>query len=847
MKTETSEREIKTIGSVTSKSFFIKEENTVHIVKILRNKLYSNKILAVMREYITNAIDANIENKSETPIEIQLPTQMDPYFKVRDFGKGLSQKEIENVFISYGTSTKRNSDDFTGCLGIGSKAAFSYSDSFLINSYKNGKVFKYLSFLDESGLGSISLLSTLPSKEDSGIEICVPIKLEDFESFEREFFSYAMAINFPYKLTGQREDSFILNVFQKEKGIVTLSSNIIGFNSENILFSRNEFITGFYAVMGNVAYKIDQDWFEENIDSRIFPDDSLVVFRLDIGKIDFSSNRESIELTPESETVLKESLKEFKDCYKESIELDFFSNSLNLQHYSSLKLNIELSSKVLDNGQGKLFDLRNLEFVLNQTELLSNTESLTGRALIIGESSIRLCTLVRSKEALEIFFKKDSQFKFKSRNFPILVVGSSKKSKDEEIIYNWKNSISESSHERIINKKFSEKFPGFGIVKEDLIGNRGSLSTPIIFLVYPVETLTREEYISKLENAGFGIIKIEDFMNFSSGEENVKVVRPSKMNFCFPDQTSSWERFQNLDDNSTLEEFKELLEESSKDVSKIILVDCKGRYLTSTKEIRICSKKDRGIYASVHDHNYYQVGRRFCELYFNLFDKIPVFVEPKKFNLKESGFEVIDFSSFQEQFFNELESRFNNFSEEEKRVFRSSRYSEVYWDLPQHLTEEIYSLGFKDIESFKKIIKFALCVFRDSKDLTKLLLKGKKQIKKYAKRLEKFFDYLSKNSIMGKVKIKNRKLIKLIQDSVENIDRIGNGEENNQSYSRVISKENEEYFSFLLRKLKQSDLKFLFQLNYIHKEILDGSFYYRRDVLNKEDMEKAIFIINNLF
>ena len=59
-------------SGVQSEAFFnIKDSNVAHIFGILRNKLYSDKPLAIIREYCTNAFDAHIEaGIPERPIEV---------------------------------------------------------------------------------------------------------------------------------------------------------------------------------------------------------------------------------------------------------------------------------------------------------------------------------------------------------------------------------------------------------------------------------------------------------------------------------------------------------------------------------------------------------------------------------------------------------------------------------------------------------------------------------------------------------------------------------------------------------------------------------------------------------
>ena len=100
-------------SGIQSESFFnVKESNVGHIFSILRNKLYSNKPLAIIREYCTNAFDAHVEaGIPERPIEVSFPTAFKNSLTIRDFGFGLSEDDVYNVFASYGESTKRGTND----------------------------------------------------------------------------------------------------------------------------------------------------------------------------------------------------------------------------------------------------------------------------------------------------------------------------------------------------------------------------------------------------------------------------------------------------------------------------------------------------------------------------------------------------------------------------------------------------------------------------------------------------------------------------------------------------------------------------------------------------------------
>ena len=175
---------VKSSGIKDSVSFGIKADGFAHIFNVLRNQLYSDKILAVIREYSCNAVDANVEaGKSATPISVSLPNRLCSTFKVRDFGNGLTDADIHDIYAFYGESTKRKSNAMIGQLGLGSKSAFAYGDNFVINSFVNGVKNTYNAFIDDSQVGQIAKLGSEATTETNGVEIVISVKDCDYEVF----------------------------------------------------------------------------------------------------------------------------------------------------------------------------------------------------------------------------------------------------------------------------------------------------------------------------------------------------------------------------------------------------------------------------------------------------------------------------------------------------------------------------------------------------------------------------------------------------------------------------------------------------------------------------------------
>lgn len=107
-------------GVQSEGSFAISLRNQAHLMTILRDTLYSDKILAVLREYSANAWDAHRQSGcKDIPIRVTLPTHAEPTLVIRDFGSGLSEEDLYQVYTQYGESTKRESNETVGYLGIG--------------------------------------------------------------------------------------------------------------------------------------------------------------------------------------------------------------------------------------------------------------------------------------------------------------------------------------------------------------------------------------------------------------------------------------------------------------------------------------------------------------------------------------------------------------------------------------------------------------------------------------------------------------------------------------------------------------------------------------------------------
>ena len=249
--------EVHSAGVTTTNQFSIAQ--TSKMFKILSDSLYSDKIMAVIRELATNAYDSHISAGNKNPFLVKLPTATDPNFTVRDYGTGLSQEDMENLYTTYGASNKNDSNDFVGCLGLGSKSPFAYTRSFTTTSYHNGKQYTYIASIDEAGVPSLNLIHSTDTTEPNGLEISFAVKQYDFQEFSQKavrVFHY-----FKMKPIIHGGVSYDFNGEYSQRNIVIEGDGwrVCRFNNDGLKFpnSYHRINSGVIALMGNIAYPVE--------------------------------------------------------------------------------------------------------------------------------------------------------------------------------------------------------------------------------------------------------------------------------------------------------------------------------------------------------------------------------------------------------------------------------------------------------------------------------------------------------------------------------------------------------------------------------------------------------------
>ena len=274
--------------------------NSAKAFNILSSGLYANKVRAIIRELSCNAVDSHIAaGKGDTPFETHLPTTLEPFFSIRDFGTGLSHDQVTNIYTTYFESTKTASNEFIGALGLGSKSPFSYTDNFTVTAIKDGRKGIYSAFINGEGVPSIALMGEEETQEPNGVEVKFSVNDRfDFSKFSDE----------------------ARNVYLYFKLRPIIKGNVIAI--PEMEYETKDIIPGVHsttkgrrsmAVMGNIAYPIDIPQADKNLGDLHKLLECSLVMEFGIGELDFQASREGLSYIPQTIDAIKRKIEQVND------------------------------------------------------------------------------------------------------------------------------------------------------------------------------------------------------------------------------------------------------------------------------------------------------------------------------------------------------------------------------------------------------------------------------------------------------------------------------------------------------------------------------------------------------
>ena len=292
MKLAQAPQDVKVNGTFETTEFAVGDIN--FIVDMFADKVYTKKERAVIRELSCNAHDSQVmAGTTDVPFDVHLPTQLESWFSIRDYGTGLSDEEVRTIFSGIGISTKRNSNDVIGCFGIGSLSPFSVSDSFTVTSYHNGTVNVYNCYRDETRRPVVALLTSSDTDQPNGLEINISVEPKSTYHGGNNWEQEAISVFRHWSVTTPNINSDYVNTELKDNRSYMVETDYYGFTGG---------YGSMYAVMGNIAYEIDDDMLPHNF--RGF--DGYVKFEL--GDLSFDTARENLDDTDANKAAINDRL-----------------------------------------------------------------------------------------------------------------------------------------------------------------------------------------------------------------------------------------------------------------------------------------------------------------------------------------------------------------------------------------------------------------------------------------------------------------------------------------------------------------------------------------------------------
>lgn len=306
------EAETETIGNSPAKTgkIQISEKNTKYFISLL-TKVYSDPIGSVVREITSNCFDAHRKLNKVAPVIIRHYIESDTNQEFIDFidqGTGLSPVAMDEIYMSLGESDKRESDDYLGAFGLGSKSPFSYVTNlayFYVITKVDGLQYTYLLNETQAGI-TYDLLSTTPVESENGTTIRIPFEKKS----DKDLFRTALIQQLKYF-----DDVFVYG-FDKES--TNWSEKTIKFNND-------------YTIVEHKTFKYRADLLEEKnteplhvaygpvnypIDFKVLgiePINLNVALKFELGELDVILNREQLKYTDRTIEALKNRIQAFKE------------------------------------------------------------------------------------------------------------------------------------------------------------------------------------------------------------------------------------------------------------------------------------------------------------------------------------------------------------------------------------------------------------------------------------------------------------------------------------------------------------------------------------------------------
>lgn len=178
-------------------------EMNASVVKAVTSTLYNYKKEAVVREYSTNITDShNASGKTGAKGYVHVPTRINPVIEFRDYGLGMSEDDIYNIYTVLGKSTKRGDNTTNGSLGFGSKSYGTVCDQMVVTSVKDGVKTVVVCYKNRKGMLAADTKSISNTNEGNGTLVSIPVKIGEVRQWQEVAAKVLGAFKVPYNNNG---------------------------------------------------------------------------------------------------------------------------------------------------------------------------------------------------------------------------------------------------------------------------------------------------------------------------------------------------------------------------------------------------------------------------------------------------------------------------------------------------------------------------------------------------------------------------------------------------------------------------------------------------------------------
>ena len=314
MKYQTEKTPTKAVGMQDARNFHYQFNATMF--KTL-SEAYSDPIRAVIRELACNSSDAHVMAKTETKaFELHLPTTHEPEFTIRDFGTGMDDQEINDLFTMYGGSNKRNNNEVIGALGIGSKSPYAVTTLYNVVSTKDGITRTYTATVeDKDGEGDMPVLLpgtvTKTPNAPNGVTVSFAVP-------ENRIWEYENKAKIALEFFASETYKINIRNFTPHKQSYVLKTDTWGLRREARTAAHGHTCR---AIMGKVQYAIPTiDESRTNSIQKKILEMPLDLF-FPLGSLSFAPSRETLKMNDKTtaavlavvDKVFEESLQTVKD------------------------------------------------------------------------------------------------------------------------------------------------------------------------------------------------------------------------------------------------------------------------------------------------------------------------------------------------------------------------------------------------------------------------------------------------------------------------------------------------------------------------------------------------------